>query len=258
MRFTTKAGALLAALGVASLSPTPASAASAVAPKAEKDTFFLDGGALGTFDAPTLALDGKDDDADIIDIRRGGGGGYRGGGYRGWGGGYRGGYRGWGGGYRGWGGYGYRGYGYRGWGGYRGWYGRGWYVPRYYGYRYWPRYYGGYGYWPRYYYYGYPTYYYFGAPSYGWYGYCPISTTVGDGIVGTLGSVATQPQEPVGAPRSIAPLPPVPLVDDETGGTFPYDGGPPPPRPQTKPAPTRTPLEPSAPGRVVSQPAVKP
>jgi len=167
-------------------------------------------------DNDLVRLDGKGD-AETVEARYGGGGGFRGG-YGGFGG-YRGGF-GYGGGYRGVGfGYGgYRGYGY---GGYRGGY-AGYYRPYYRNYGYglglglgiglgYGSYYSGYG---GYYgagygggYYSTPAYY--SQPSYSSYSTnpctCATSTTVG-----TQTLYLTQPA----------------ALQNPGDGTFPYDGGP--------------------------------
>jgi hypothetical protein len=162
-------------------------------------------------------------DADLIDVRYRGYGGYRGfyGGYRG---GYYGGYRGYAyGGYRGFGyGYGgYRGYGY-GYGGYRGYYG---------GYRGY-----GYGYYRPYYYSNY-SYGYYPSYSYGYGGYygCGLSDDVSANtyalcypgqarrvVVIRPFQIQTYRQESYPQTQPQQQIPAMPRADD----TFPYDGGP--------------------------------
>jgi hypothetical protein len=183
---------------------------------------------------PTVKLGGSGIDADTLDVRGGGRGGYGGGrgGYGGYRGGFYGGYRG---GYYG----GYRG-GFYGYGGYYG------YGPIYRSYYYSPVIYT------------YPSLYYT-APY-----YTPI---VGSTVVTTpTVTLSIGGSRPSGtnlniAPNAVAPQGPPPSGDQ----TFPYDGGPRQPIPMPKatdgsPAPSGGAPAPNVPldGRTVSVPSQKP
>ena len=202
-----------------------------VAPSRADDTFQLSFGPSS--DAATVRLDGKGD-ANAIDVRGGGRGGYGGGrggvavasyggyrggvavaGYRGgYYGGYRGGYSGgYYGGYRGYG-YGYRGYGYGGL--YSPFYYGGFYSPYVYSYPYYS--------YPIYSYptFSYPTYAYASTfsttPNFSYYNYAPL-TTLGTADAAPAAAPPTYGQSPY------AQQLPAPLVLPNNA-TYPYDGGP--------------------------------